>query len=633
MGLLDTKVQQSGLAPAPPVSGEDVLSTSTLEDPLERPSETSVAPGPGLGAFVAAGPPAPGDDNISDVLYEAMRGLGTDEDAIFDRLERAAPAELLAVLSDPELMAELRSELTHSELKRLYELLNVPLADKLRLAIEGLGTDEDYLRSALNDATAEELLEVIEDPALMAAIQSDLSGDELLEIAESLGIPLDARARHAIEGLGTDESYLMHAFGSAPIAELRTVVGDAALMVLIEGDLSGGERDEFYGLVARRLLAEGGTDDEFRAFVAKLDGAVRLRIFEAALAGGGPVELIRSCLDDLIQQSANSTIVIKAFQLYWSVITDEVDGASSWKIDVVKAVHVALLALPTDDTRAGVWQRLVLTGDPDLTNRAAWNPNTGAILIGDNLGVGGTASIGQGDPEGARSVDYIAHTVRHEIGHAVDSDIGAADYYALGGWWTGKTFADWTSAMSSPWSTNDGSTISDADKADIGKAVEAALAKKSKDLLGTVKPTHPLAEHWGKEVPAIKAADNALTGGERFYDTPEDIHSDNGRRFSVSMWYGEFMYHNDDVVSDRVSNYSLFAPAEFFADAYSVFYEEAGDPAVTEEQYGRLIRKSAWRDWIRSNVHERGAAPAASGTGTATPGSSGVGRASGNSGS
>jgi hypothetical protein len=81
----------------------------------------------------------------------------------------------------------------------------------------------------------------------------------------------------------------------------------------------------------------------------------------------------------------------------------------------------------------------------------------------------------------------------------------------------------------------------------------------------------------------------------------------------------------------------MYAPTEFFADAYTVYYEEAGKPGVTEADYGRLIRNSTWKNWIRDNIHNRGLAPAGTGAATgsspgASAGGASFGRASGNSG-
>ncbi len=66
--------------------------------------------------------------DIKTDLYVAMSGWGTNEDAIYRRLSHATLPELRQVLADSKLMAELRSTLSASELPRVLDLLNAPLA-------------------------------------------------------------------------------------------------------------------------------------------------------------------------------------------------------------------------------------------------------------------------------------------------------------------------------------------------------------------------------------------------------------------------------------------------------------------------------------------------------------------------
>jgi hypothetical protein len=157
-----------------------------------------------------------------------------------------------------------------------------------------------------------------------------------------------------------------------------------------------------------------------------------------------------------------------------------------------------------------------------------------------------------------------------------------------------------------------------------------------------VAADHPINTHWGKNVPVIVAANTCLSAGDSFYQNASGIYAANGKRFSISWWYKTFMYHNEDVLTQRVADYGLYAPAEFFAEAYTVFYEEAGRAGVSDADHGRLIRNGTWRSWIRDNIHNRGHAPAGTGAGSsptpggegggATPGGAGYGRASGNPG-
>jgi hypothetical protein len=130
--------------------------------------------------------------------------------------------------------------------------------------------------------------------------------------------------------------------------------------------------------------------------------------------------------------------------------------------------------------------------------------------------------------------------------------------------------------------------------------------------MGLEKPGHT-----GTAVPVIEAAEYSLSRGDSFYADPATVPNLSGKRFPISWWCKRFQHHNDAVVSQRVAAYGLYSPTELFAEAYTVFYEEAGLPTTKDEDHGRLIRNSTWRDWIRTNVHNRGHAPA--GTGAAAP--------------
>ncbi|HEY6173166.1 MAG TPA: hypothetical protein VIX73_01935, partial [Kofleriaceae bacterium] len=239
---------------------------------------------------------------------------------------------------------------------------------------------------------------------------------------------------------------------------------------------------------------------------------------------------------------------------------------------------------------------------------------------------------------GARDVNWLAATVRHEIAHAVDASIPTTvnGFTAgLGGWWTGaepSTEADfdtWVAAMgAAAWtgatSGAAGATtpITDADKAQVRTAITRAVANGSGSLFAQGLPAaHPIMRNRAHNVPVIVAAEACLSRGDGFYLSPEALYATGGKVFSVSNWYKKFMYHHESIRATRVSDYSLYAPAEFFAESYTVFYEEAGRPGVTPADYGRLLTNTTQREWIRSHVHDRHLAPA--GTGAAGGGGPG----------
>lgn len=256
---------------------------------------------------------------------------------------------------------------------------------------------------------------------------------------------------------------------------------------------------------------------------------------------------------------------------------------------------------------------------------------------------------------GMHDTNWLAYTVRHEIAHFLDGhSVDTHGFYAMGGWATfgadTKGVAAWIQAMGgeSAWQTNDGKSVTEEDRVSIKSMIANAVAGHERgSLLAKYRgmdPPMPISKYEGKDVPVINAAERALSLGEGFTHDPTSLYAANGHRFAASFMYGRLQIFNETAVTDRVTDYSLSAPAEFFADTYAVFYEDAGKPGVTDADHGQKVRNGQWRDWFREHVHSRGHAPAGTGAarppdGTtakadhgARPGGASRGRASGNPG-
>jgi hypothetical protein len=656
--------------------------------------------------------------DIKADLRAAMDGWGTDEAAMFRRCESATAAEAQAVLADPALMNQIRGELDQGDMTRVLDGLRAPLADKLRLAMRGWGTDEDYIHRSLQNATPAELAAIAADDTLVRQLEGELSGDDLKSVLDKLNLPLARKLKFAVRGWGTDEQYLFTSLTAAPVAEVVALAGDTATMAAVDSDLSGDDLHRFRGTMAKRIYLEGGNAvAAFRLCMG--DKAART----ARLRWIGDVTVQRQLLDVIIVAGNPADMIIQAFQSYWEVETTVVEGATAWNPNAVIAIHRQMKLLPTQDTRAGVWNELQLTGNPDLINRAAWNGS--ALIVGANIdpatagnqqmGYGSklTAAAAIGDTtltvlEGPRfavndtiaverdlpgnkdtgkitgiagnaltvdtamahghaidslvtpdddsafhDVPYLDATVRHEIAHAVETTLGGVTGFTvgLGDWWTGSDIDQWLTGMTNPWTPNDASTIAAADIQTLKSVITDAVTNQKGSLAtlaAGLDAAHPLVVNLPKAVPAITAAEACLVHGDGFYHHAHQIYASGGKRFSVSHWYKCFMRHKEEVVGQRLADYQLYAPAEFFAEAYTVFYEEAdklGTAGFTEADLGRHIRNAGQREWIRTNVHNRGQAPAAPApagggpaspseapTGVARAGGAGYGKRSGNPG-
>ena len=135
-------------------------------------------------------------------LNAAMRGPGTDEEAIFSALtgrtveERKEIKRIYKENSGRELEAALRDELSGDDLTRALQLLNQGVLqpeDEIYLAISGLGTDEAtilrVLRSLAGDKTKLTALETnyrAKYGDLIQDLRGDLNEDEYLQARQSL---------------------------------------------------------------------------------------------------------------------------------------------------------------------------------------------------------------------------------------------------------------------------------------------------------------------------------------------------------------------------------------------------------------------------------------------------------------
>lgn len=231
----------------------------------------------------------------------------------------------------------------------------------------------------------------------------------------------------------------------------------------------------------------------------------------------------------------------------------------------------------------------------------------------------------------AGNVPWMDAVVRHEIAHALDAQLGAAIRpfkRDVGGWRESTDFDAWAGAMGQPWQTRSGTAISAADQRRIKRHIVRRMRTSGgQELNRGLNATHPIQQLWSEDVPVIEAA-KMTRHGDSFWSTPISIKIYNGNAFAINHYYNHFQYCKAEVHQQRVRDYSSFSAAEFFAEVYSVFYEEAGQ--TPEPTPGRLLPVAAWRDWMTTNIHERGQTPqAATAAGTTSPG---VGMAANNAG-
>ncbi|MCG8422698.1 MAG: DUF4157 domain-containing protein [Proteobacteria bacterium] len=182
-----------------------------------------------------------GEMTLRDKLREAAEGWGTDDDQIFNSLDRASPAELAELRNDAELLAHVRDDLSGADLElfNAYVSGHGALAGKLRQAVDGWGTDEAAIWRALEGASEAEKNFVLARPGLMAEIQSDLDAELSLRFERMLRGTLSNldRIDIAMAGWGTDEAGLEAALTGLKAEEFTRLPADIDSQLL--GELSG----------------------------------------------------------------------------------------------------------------------------------------------------------------------------------------------------------------------------------------------------------------------------------------------------------------------------------------------------------------------------------------------------------
>ncbi|MCP4810177.1 MAG: hypothetical protein GY913_24380 [Proteobacteria bacterium] len=188
---------------------------------------------------------AKGDLSLAEKILEGASGWGTDEDKIFNALERADAADLAEAKANKKVMGVLQSELGGEDLALAMAYLNGKgqLAAQLRRAVDGWGTDEETIFRVLQDASAEERNFVLSQPKLMNHLKSDLDASSWQRASRMLRGQLDNvdRLEIAMAGWGTDEVGLHAALAALTADEYARLSPDFSSRV--ESELSGRDQE------------------------------------------------------------------------------------------------------------------------------------------------------------------------------------------------------------------------------------------------------------------------------------------------------------------------------------------------------------------------------------------------------
>jgi hypothetical protein len=192
-------------------------------------------------------------------LNTAMDGWGADRQTILDLTAGASDAEKLDILQDPALVARLKSELSREDVLQVLKNIKAPVIDRLNAAMDGWGTDEAAIKEILKSASAEEQAAALADPAMVARLKSELSIADATDIFKAAGVPFKRIIELLLDPWKAKLADLTSLMGAATLDEKKSVWSDSALMTKAEGILG---RDSYLTFLTQLGMFHAGTTAE-----------------------------------------------------------------------------------------------------------------------------------------------------------------------------------------------------------------------------------------------------------------------------------------------------------------------------------------------------------------------------------
>ena len=244
-------------------------------------------------------------------IWNAVRGLGTDEESIYAAVAGRTSEQWQAIqdayrqMANEALIGRLQDELSSSEWTHLQSLLPgaeggaaadddraTVAANQIQLAVDGLGTDEEAIFSALTGRSQVELQEIqrryrlLTGEIMVTRLRDELSDSDyervqLMLNPEAAPTRFARALRDAMERPGTDESAIMALLTGRPVAELPQIRAEyqrlygETLTDRLRGELSGNDLARALQLLGTGLLEPA---DEIHLAVAGL-GTDEERLF------------------------------------------------------------------------------------------------------------------------------------------------------------------------------------------------------------------------------------------------------------------------------------------------------------------------------------------------------------------
>jgi hypothetical protein len=215
------------------------------------------------------------------------------------------------------------------------------------------------------------------------------------------------------------------------------------------------------------------------------------------------------------------------------------------------------------------------------------------------LGEGDKDFSDEGDP--LHGANAFNETMRHEVGHAVDAQLGASDSYCTqpdGGTW--KSYGDDGFAqVAQEMVAASGGPISTWPDATQKAALLDALTKVLKEQkFDAIEKELAKLDFWKKlgDRQHVVLTDPAIGAMQKNTNANQPWMSDGGMvlggRVFEESYDKQWNSYAHEARGRKVSNYQFRAPGEWFAESYAAYYEPVGDGQEKGQKLGSTDPKT-----------------------------------------
>ncbi|MDZ4717691.1 MAG: hypothetical protein SH847_04425, partial [Roseiflexaceae bacterium] len=197
--------------------------------------------------------------SLTEQIYAAIEGAGTEEQEIYDAISVAPADQKQAALRNRALMEALSDDMNQAEMLRALELLGASLADRLNMAMDGIGTDEDSIFAITAAATEAQRLEVRSNTTLMVRLRDELDQADMLRVMRSLASSVADRIDVALDGWGADDPAILALLTDATDAEQLQIKENTALVARMQNEMGEPTYAQVCSLIG--LPVPGATPD------------------------------------------------------------------------------------------------------------------------------------------------------------------------------------------------------------------------------------------------------------------------------------------------------------------------------------------------------------------------------------